>query len=149
MNADIAGRPQLIKGNSQLLFAGMRRLSENSVISIKNKSFSVTAQVIVPESALEGVIIAQGGAFGGWAFYAKEGKTKFVYNVLGLREFVTEADAPSRRRAPGAGGVRLRRRRARQGRRRELFLDGEPVGQGSRRGHPADDLLRRRDDRHR
>jgi len=92
LNPEIAGRPQLIKGTSQLLFAGMRRLSENSVLSIKNKSFSVTAQVVVPDGALEGVIIAQGGAFGGWAFYAKQGKTRFVYNLLGLREFITESE---------------------------------------------------------
>ena len=47
----------------------MGRLSENSVVSIKNKSFSVTAEVDVPEGGAEGVIIAQGGRFGGWAVY--------------------------------------------------------------------------------
>ncbi|MEK8228681.1 hypothetical protein NKG05_25795 [Oerskovia sp. M15] len=93
-NADIAGRPTLIHGNSQLLFSGMGRLSENSVVSIKNKSFSVTAEVEVPEGGANGVIIAQGGRFGGWSVYVKDGKTKFVYNVLGIQEFATEADAP-------------------------------------------------------
>ena len=44
----MAGRPTLIRGNSQLFFPGMGRLSENSVVSIKNKSFSVTAEVDVP-----------------------------------------------------------------------------------------------------
>ena len=48
-NPDLAGRPQLIKGNRQLLFGGMGRLSENSVVNIKNKSHSVTAEVVVPE----------------------------------------------------------------------------------------------------
>ena len=72
----------------------MGRLSENSVVSIKNKSFSVTAEVDVPDGGAEGVIIAQGGRFGGWAVYAKDGKAKFVYNVLGIQEFATEADAP-------------------------------------------------------
>ena len=72
----------------------MGRLSENSVVSIKNKSFSVTAEVDVPDGGAEGVIIAQGGRFGGWAVYAKDGKAKFVYNVLGIHEFATEADAP-------------------------------------------------------
>jgi arylsulfatase A-like enzyme len=84
---EIAGRPTLISGNSQLLFAGMGRLSENSVVSIKNKSFSVTANIEVPDSGAEGTIIAQGGRFGGWALYAREGKAKFVYNVLGIHEF--------------------------------------------------------------
>jgi hypothetical protein len=72
----------------------MGRLSENSVVSIKNKSFSVTADIDVPGRGAEGVIIAQGGRFGGWALYAKAGTAKFVYNVLGIQEFVTEADVP-------------------------------------------------------
>jgi arylsulfatase len=90
----MAGRPTLIHGNSQLFFPGMGRLSENSVVSIKNRSFSVTAEIEVPGSGAEGVIIAQGGRFGGWAFYAKHGRTTFVYNVLGIHEFATEADGP-------------------------------------------------------
>ena len=90
----MAGRPTLIRGNSQQFFPGMGRLSENSVVSIKNKSFSVTAEVTIPDSGAEGVIIAQGGRFGGWALYAKDGKAKFVYNVLGIQEFATEATTP-------------------------------------------------------
>ena len=119
----MAGRPTLIRGNSQLFFPGMGRLSENSVVSIKNKSFSVTAEVDVPDGGAEGVIIAQGGRFGGWAVYAKDGTAKFVYNVLGIHEFATEADdADPGRQAPGADGVRLRRRRTGQGRRRHPLL---------------------------
>jgi arylsulfatase len=90
----LAGRPTLIHGNSQQFFPGMGRLSENSVVSIKNKSFSVTTEVEVPTGGADGVIIAQGGRFGGWAVYAKNRKAKFVYNVLGIQEFATEADAP-------------------------------------------------------
>jgi arylsulfatase len=94
LEPSMAGRPTLVRGDSQLFFPGMGRLSENSVVSIKNKSFSVTAEVDVPEGGAEGVIIAQGGRFGGWCFYAKGGRIKFVYNVLGIQEFATEADAP-------------------------------------------------------
>ena len=74
LDPELAGRPTLIRGNSQLFFPAMGRLSENSVVSIKNKSFSVTADVDVPDGGANGVIIAQGGRFGGWAFYAKDGK---------------------------------------------------------------------------
>src|SRR4249919_2414067 len=94
LNPEIAGRPTLIRGNSQLFFAGMGRLSENSVVSIKNRSFSVTAELEVPGDGADGVIIAQGGRFGGWAIYTKQGRAKFVYNVLGIQEFTTEAEAP-------------------------------------------------------
>jgi arylsulfatase len=89
----IAGRPTLIRGNTQLFFQGMGRLSENSVVSIKNKSFSITAAVDVPVGGANGVIIAQGGRFGGWSVYFKDGKAKFVYNTLGIHWFTTEADA--------------------------------------------------------
>jgi arylsulfatase len=92
LNATIAGRPQLITGTAQVLFPGMKRLSENSVIDIKNRSFSVTAAIeTARQGATEGVIIAQGGRFGGWALYFKEGRAKFVYNVLGMQRFETEA----------------------------------------------------------
>ena len=50
-NPDLAGRPQLIHGNSQLLFGGMGRLSENSVVNIKNKSHAVTAESSCPTAA--------------------------------------------------------------------------------------------------
>jgi len=69
-NADLVGRPQLIRGNRQLLFGGMGRLTENSVVNLKNKSHAVTAQIVVPDSGAQGVVIAQGGAFGGWSLYA-------------------------------------------------------------------------------
>jgi arylsulfatase A-like enzyme len=91
---DMAGRPALIKGNRQLLFAGMGRLSENSVVNIKNKSFAVTADLDVPAEGAAGVMIAQGGRFGGWSLYAKGGKAKFVYNVLGIKWYEVESTSP-------------------------------------------------------
>jgi arylsulfatase len=89
---EIAGRPTLIHGDTQLFFPGMGRLSENSVVSIKNKSFSVTAEVVAPAGA-EGVIIAQGGRFGGWVVHLVAGRLRFAYNLLGIHEFATEADS--------------------------------------------------------
>ena len=89
-NPDIAGRPQLIVGNRQLLFGGMGRLTEGSIINIKNKSHAVTAEVIVPESGAEGVIVAQGGLTGGWGLYAKSGKPKYCYNFYGIERYYVE-----------------------------------------------------------
>ena len=121
-NPDLAGRPQLVRGNSQLLFGGMGRLSENSVVVIKNKSHAVTAQVVVPEDGAGGVIIAQGGAFGGWSLYVHEGRPAYCYNLFGLQRFKVYGEAADpARRAPGAHGVHLRRRRPRQGRRRHAL----------------------------
>jgi hypothetical protein len=127
----MAGRPTLIRGNSQLFFAGMGRLSENSVVSMKNKSFSVTADIDVPDGGAEGVIMAQGGRFGGWAVYAKDGRAKFVYNVLGIHEYPTTADTPI-----PAGTHQVRMEFAydggglAKGGDVTLYYDGQPAGTG-------------------
>jgi arylsulfatase A-like enzyme len=84
---EVAGRPSLIKGKSQILFGGMKRISENSMIVIKNRSHSVTAQLVIPEGGAEGVVIAQGGAFGGWCIYLHEGRPTYCYNLLGIARF--------------------------------------------------------------
>jgi arylsulfatase A-like enzyme len=92
-NPDLAGRPQLIRGNSQLLFPGMR-VSEACVLNLKNKSHTVTANITVPESGATGVLITQGGLVGGWALYAHEGKLRYCYNFLGIEHYMITADTP-------------------------------------------------------
>jgi hypothetical protein len=89
---EIAGRPTLVKGDRQLLFGGMGRLSENSVVSIKNKSHALTAEIEVPEGGADGVIIAQGGSIGGWSLYLTGGKPRYCYNLLGIQRFHVDAD---------------------------------------------------------
>ena len=87
---EMAGRPSLIQGKRQLLFSGMGRLTENSVVNNKNASFSLTAEVMVPEQGAEGVIVAQGGVTGGLSLYAKGGKPKYCYNFFGLERYYVE-----------------------------------------------------------
>jgi len=89
-NSDIAGRPTLTKAKTQTLYDGMIRLSENSVLNMKNKSHSVTAEVVVPEGGATGVLVAQGGAFAGWSLYLHEGKPKYCHNLAGLMRFYAE-----------------------------------------------------------
>ncbi len=93
-NADLAGRPQLIKGTSQLLFGGMERLTENSIVVTKNKPYSITAEVVVPDGGANGVIIAQGGAFGGFSLYVKDGKPAYCYNLFGLKQTKVYGETP-------------------------------------------------------
>jgi len=92
MNPDTAGRPILIKGDTQILFGGMGRLLENCVLNIKNKSHAVTAEIEVPEAGAEGVIIAQGANIGGWSLYAKDGKLKYCYNLGGINYYYVESE---------------------------------------------------------
>jgi len=91
-NSDLAGRPVLIKGKTQLLFGTMGRLSEHSVLNLKNKSHSVSAQLVVGGRDAEGVIVAQGGKFGGWSLYAKAGKPAYCYNFAGIQSFKVYGD---------------------------------------------------------
>ena len=149
-NSDLAGRPQLVKGNTQLLFGGMGRLSENSVINLKNKSHAITADLTVPAAGAAGVIVAQGGRFGGWVLYAHEGRPAYCYNLLGVQHFTVYGDtALPAGRPPGPDGVRVRRWRAWQGRHGDPLRRRLPRRRRSDRGDSADDLLRRRNHRHR
>ena len=115
-NSDLAGRPQLVKGNTQVLFGGMGRLSENSVINIKNKSHAVTADLTVAAGGAGGVIIAQGGTFGGWALYVHQGRPAYCYNLLGVQQFKIYGDAEL---GPGDHQVRM-----------EFGYDGDGLGKG-------------------
>jgi hypothetical protein len=122
----------LIKGKTQLLFGGMGRLSENCVLSIKNKSHSVTAEIEVPASGVEGVIIAQGANIGGWSLYAKGGKLKYCYNVVGVNHYFVESASP----LPG-GDHQVRMEFAYlgggtgKGGQVTLYVDGKKVGEGA------------------
>jgi arylsulfatase len=113
---DAAGRPQLIRGGRQLLFAGMGRLSENSVVNIKSKSHAITAAVTVPDGGASGVIIAQGGAFGGYALYLTDGRPAYCYNLFGLQRFTTYGESAL---DPGDHQVRI-----------EFTYDGGGLGKG-------------------
>jgi arylsulfatase len=130
-NSDLAGRPPLVKGDSQLLFGGMGRLSEHAILNLKNKSHSVTVDLVMPDDSTSGVLIAQGGEFGGWSLYLKNGKPKYCYNLFGLQRFHVEG----RTRVP-AGKHQIRMEFAYdggglgKGGTVRLFVDGNPVGEG-------------------
>src|SRR5215217_4288182 len=129
INPELAGRPDYITGNEQTLFPGMKRLTETSVLNIKNKSFQITAQLIVPHGGANGTIFAQGGRFGGWGLMMHEGAARFVYNLVGVEVSVIDAEEPL-----PAGEHQVRA---------EFAYDGGGAGQGRNRHS----LLRRRADR--
>ena len=132
MNSDTAGRPTLIRGKTQLLFGGMGRLSENCVLNLKNKSHSITAEIEVPSSGAEGVIVAQGANIGGWSLYAKNGKLKYCYNVAGVNHFFVESSNPL---PSGQHQVRMEFAYAGgglgKGGKVTLFVDGKAAGEGN------------------
>ena len=116
-NADLAGRPQLIKGNSQILFGGMSRLSEGSLVVTHNKSYSLTAEIEVPKSGANGVIVAHWRQRRRLEPLRAERQAEALLQLLRHRAVLCRRHAAdSRRQAPGAHGVQVRRRRPGQGR---------------------------------
>jgi hypothetical protein len=116
VNPDMAGRPTLIRGDSQVLFEGMIGLQENCMLNVKNRSHSVTAEVVVPGADARGVIINEGGETGGWVLYVKDGRLAYHYNFLGMERFTAAADGPL---PAGEHQVRM-----------EFADDGDGIGKG-------------------
>ena len=100
----------------------MSRLSEGSVVATHNKSFSLTAEIEVPKSGANGVIVAMGGVTGGWSFYAKNGKLKHCYNFFGINEFFAEGRQTI---SEGKHQVRMEFKYDGGGTAKELFTVGE------------------------
>jgi arylsulfatase len=87
-DAKVAGRPDLMDGRKSLtVFPGMVYIPENAFINVKNASVDITAVVEVGAKT-SGVLLAQGGQFGGWSFWMKDNTPMYTYNFLGLQSFV-------------------------------------------------------------
>jgi arylsulfatase len=69
------------------VYEGLGFLPENDFIDTKNRSFEIVAEIDNSNQNANGVIIAQGGRFGGWSLYVNEGKPTYTYNFLGLESY--------------------------------------------------------------
>jgi arylsulfatase len=109
----------------------MSRLTEGSLVVTHNKSYSLTAEVEVPDSGANGVIVALGGSVGGWSLYAQDGKLKHCYNFFGIHRYVTEGKQPI---AAGKHQVRMEFKYDGGGLAKggdvALFVDGNKDGEG-------------------
>ena len=111
------GRPDVMGDRTSLtLSTGMVGMSEGVFINIKNRSFSITADVDVPQGGADGVILAQAGRFGGWSLYVRGGKPTFCYNFLGLETSTIAADTAL---PPGRSTIRM-----------NFDYDGGGIGKG-------------------
>jgi arylsulfatase A-like enzyme len=105
VNAALVNRPDLMAGRTSITLAeGMTGMTENVFLNIKNKSKTITAEVEVPENGANGAIIVQGGRFGGWALYVKDGVPAYDYNFLGLQRFTI---AGTEKLKPGKSTIRF------------------------------------------
>jgi arylsulfatase len=115
--ASMVGRPDLMAGRTSITLAeGMTGMLENVFLNVKNKSSTITAEVEVPPGGASGAILVQGGRFGGWALYAKDGRPAYDYNFLGMQRFSIAATEPL---APGKSTITF-----------ELAYDGGGLGKG-------------------
>jgi arylsulfatase len=112
------GAPSLADGRSSFTYRpGATRIPERAAPPIMRRSFSISAEVVIPEAGASGVLVTQGGRFGGYAFYLIGSRAVFHYNAIGERQYSIRAAqplAPGRHTlvarfradsaAPGAGG---------------------------------------------
>lgn len=131
-NPKLAGRPDLMGDRKSLTLSdGMDGIMENAFLNIKNSSKTITADLELKGND-SGIILAQGGKFGGWALYMKDGKPAYTYNWFGLDTYTISSDNPLPQGSaevkldfeyeggekPGQGGVAT------------LYVNGEKVGEG-------------------
>jgi arylsulfatase len=95
LNAELMGRPSLTgKRKTYTYYPGQVALPNDAAPRILNKSWTLTADIDVPEGGAEGMIVTHGGLVGGYGLYVREGKPTFVYNYLALeRPTITGKDA--------------------------------------------------------
>jgi arylsulfatase len=91
-NPTLAGRPDVLGDRTSLtLYEGMQGMLENTFMNVKNRSSKITAELVMPAGRASGAILSQGGRFGGWSLYMKDGKPAYVYNFLGLSRYTIES----------------------------------------------------------
>ena len=132
--ADVSLRPSLTRGRSSFIYyPGTVRVPEGTAPDLKNRSYRMTAEIVIPEGGAEGVLATHGGRFGGWGLLVIDGRPEFVsaysnqpqhkYRIASgeklspgkhTLKFDFQYDAPGM--AKGGTGT--------------LFVDGKQVAQG-------------------
>ena len=113
----MAGRPSIMwERTSVTLYPGMSGMAENARLDIKTRSHTITAEIDLPQEGGDGVIIAQGGRFGGWTLHMKDGKLKYCYKWLNHDRYTIQSKNAV---ASGKAIVKL-----------EFKYDGGGVGKG-------------------
>ena len=80
-----AERPGPAAGRTQFVYTAPMTSTQFAVApSILNRSYRITAEIEVPKSGANGVLVTQGGRFSGWGLYLKDGKPTFTMNLLDI-----------------------------------------------------------------
>ena len=102
---DVQSRPSPAAGRTSFTYysSGVS-IPEGSAPSLKNKSFSITADVEIPESGAEGVLLTQGGRFAGWGFFLEDSKPTYVYNFANSERYIIQSPE---KLAPGKSTIKF------------------------------------------
>jgi arylsulfatase len=93
-NATLVGRPTVMGDRSSVNYGdGMKGMGNDIFINLRNTSYIITTDIRVGKND-NGVIVCQGGRFGGFSFYLKDGKPSFSYNYLGLNQYDVVSSQP-------------------------------------------------------
>jgi len=85
---DVSIRPSLTRGRTEFIYYGtLTRIPEGAAPDVKNKSFRITAKVVLPKGGEQGVVVTQGGLSAGYALMFKGGKPIFHYNVANVAHY--------------------------------------------------------------
>lgn len=127
-------RPSLTRGRSTFTYyPGTIRVPEGAAPDTKNKDYSVTAEVEMPEGAAEGVLVTQGVRFGGWGLLIVDGNPEFDYAFSNQPQHKYRV-ASNEKLTPGKHTIRYESRYAGPGMGKSatgtLFVDGTQVAQG-------------------
>jgi arylsulfatase len=159
LNAEAMGHPSLTAGRTEMTYyPGTIGLPDAASPPMCNKSWTITAEIEVPDGNANGMIVTHGGLEGGYGLYLRDGKPTFVYNYLSLeRPTFAAKNALPKREAKARGRFCLRRRRHGKGRQDHDVCkrlkncrrppgadDAHPVLAGRRIGHRQGRRIRHR-----
>lgn len=85
---DVNIRPSLTRGRDTFTYyAGLTRIPEGAAPDLKNKSYQIKADVVIPENGAEGILLTHGGRFSGYGLYLLKSMPVFHYNLAGVERY--------------------------------------------------------------
>jgi arylsulfatase len=84
----LAPRPSAIAGRTEFTYSGeISGVPDGNAPNTLSRSYSITAEVEIPQGGAEGMLNTLGGRFGGYGLYLVKGKPVFTYNLLAVEKF--------------------------------------------------------------
>ncbi len=114
---DVSSRPSPAAGRTTFTYySAVASIPEGSAPSLKNRSFTITADVEIPESGAQGVLLTQGGRFAGWSLFLENSKPTYIYNFVNAERYKIQSP---QKLSPGKSTIRF-----------DFDYDGGKVGAG-------------------